>query len=112
MDEKGFEVAGFRKRRICVSPQRNPEKNAADRMRMKPMVENATSPATIMRTPNVMVRMMRISFQEGVSRRKRKAKRRTNMRVEDLVIAVIIVSLYIISKSDAEESGEKGKGRE
>lgn len=54
---------------------------------MKPMVLNATSPATIISTPKVMVRMMKISFQDGVSRRKRKAKRRTKIRVEDLVIA-------------------------
>ena len=56
-------------------------------MRMKPRVLKAVSPATIMMTPMVMVAMMRISFKEGVSRWKRKAKRRTKASAEDLHIA-------------------------
>jgi hypothetical protein len=40
-----------------------------------------------MTTPTVIVAMMAMSFREGVSRRKRKAKRRTKARAEDLHIA-------------------------
>jgi hypothetical protein len=87
MEEKGFEVAGLRRRRIWVSAQRKPEKKAAEMTRMKPRGEKSTSPKTIMTTPTVIVAMMAMSFREGVSRRKRKAKRRTKARAEDLHIA-------------------------
>jgi len=72
-----------------VSPQRKPEKNAADMTRMKPRAEKSTSPATIITTPTVMVAIMATRRQEGVSRRKRKAKMRTKAREEDLHIAGI-----------------------
>lgn len=85
--ENGFDVAGFRNSKICVSAHLKPEKKAAEMTRMKPKGEKSTSPDTIMTTPNVMVAMMRMSFQEGISRRKRKAKRRTKAREEDLHIA-------------------------
>ena len=38
-------------------------------------------------TPSVIVAMMRMSLIEGDSRRKRKAKQRTNAKEEDLHIA-------------------------
>lgn len=83
-----MEVAGFRRSRICVRPQRKPLKRAAEMTRMKPRMENETSPATIMSTPIVMVAIMATRRQEGVSRRKRKANMRTKAREEDLHIAV------------------------
>ena len=85
---KGLLVAGLRRRRICVRAQRKPEKKAEEMMRTKPRAWKAVSPATIMMTPTVMVAMMSMSLTEGVSRRKRKAKRRTKARAEDLHIAV------------------------
>lgn len=84
---KGLLVAGLRKRSICVSAQRNPEKKADDIIKIKPRALKAVSPATIMTTPIVMVAMIKINFTEGCSRWKRKAKRRTNAREEDLHIA-------------------------
>ena len=98
-----MEVAGFRRRRIWVSPQRKPEKKAAEMTRMNPRVEKATSPATIIMTPTVMVAIMATRRQEGVSRRKRKAKIRTKARDEDLHIAVALsVSTW---------SGKEGRAR-
>jgi hypothetical protein len=85
--ENGFPVAGFRSNKICVSAHLNPEKNAEDIMRMKPRALKAVSPATIIMTPMVIVRMMRQSFMEGVSRWNMKAKRSTKARAEDLHIA-------------------------
>lgn len=38
MDEKGLAVAGFRRRRICVSDHRKPDEHADDMTRMKPSV--------------------------------------------------------------------------
>ena len=87
MEEKGLEVAGFRKRRICVSAQRKPEKKAAVMMRINPITLKSISPNTIIITPTVMVKMMRTSRMEGVSRRKTKAKRRTKPSAEDLHMA-------------------------
>ena len=84
-----MDVAGLRSRRICVRPQRKPEKNAAEMTRTKPRVENFTSPATIIITPSVIVAMIATRRQEGTSRRKRKAKMRTKAREEDLHIAEI-----------------------
>ena len=84
---KGLLVAGFRKRSICVRAQRKPEKNADEMTRIKPKALNAVSPATIMITPAVMVAMIKINLREGVSRWKRKAKRRTKAREDDLHIA-------------------------
>ena len=84
---KGLLVAGFRRSRICVRAQRKPDEKAEEMIRTKPSVLKAVSPATIMMTPTVMVAMMRISLREGVSRRKRKAKRSTKAREEDLHIA-------------------------
>lgn len=72
-----------------MRPQRNPEKKAAAMTRMNPMVENATSPATIIITPPVMVAMIATSRQDGVSRRKANANISTNAREEDLHIAEI-----------------------
>ena len=83
----GLLVAGLRSSRICVRAQRKPEKKAERMMRMKPRRLKAVSPATIMMTPRVMVAMMRMRRTEGLSRRKRKAKRRTKARAEDLHIA-------------------------
>lgn len=80
-------MAGLRRRRICVKAHRKPEKKAADMTRMKPRMEKATSPNTIIITPRVMVEIMATSRQEGDSRRKANAKRRTKAREEDLHIA-------------------------
>ena len=88
IDEKGFEVAGCRRRRIWVSDHLNPAAMEDDMMRTKPRTLKAVSPATIMTTPTVMVRMMTPSFHEGFSSLKRNAKRRTKPRTEDLHIAV------------------------
>ena len=87
MLEKGFEVAALRSKRIWVRAQRKPEKKAERRIRIKPRRLKAVSPATIITTPPVMVAIMRLSFQEGVSRRKMKAHRRTKARAEDLHMA-------------------------
>ena len=87
MLEKGLDVAGLRRSKIWVSAHLKPEKNAAEMTKMKPKGLKSTSPDTIITTPKVIVAMMRMSFQEGVSRRKRKAKRRTKAREEDLHIA-------------------------
>ena len=85
---KGLLVAALRRSRIWVKAQRKPEKKAEEMMRAKPRASKAVSPATIIITPAVMVRMIRTNFIEGVSRWKRKAKRRTNARAEDLHIAI------------------------
>ncbi len=87
-DEKGFEVAGFRRSSICVRDQRRPEKKEAIISRMKPNVLKAVSPATIIMTPTVMTRMMAPSRHEGFSRRKMMANPSTNPRVEDLHMAL------------------------
>lgn len=86
-DENGFEVAGFWRRSICVRDQRRPEKNDAIISKMKPIVLKAVSPATIIITPTVMIRMMAPSRHEGFSRRKMMANPSTKPRVEDLHMA-------------------------
>lgn len=82
--ENGFAVAGWRRRRICVRPHRKPEKKADAMTRINPTALNAVSPATIMTTPTVIVAMITINLTDGVSRRKTKAKRRTNASADDL----------------------------
>lgn len=69
-----------------MSAHLNPEKKLAEMARRKPPSWNAVSPKTIMMTPRVMVRIIRMSFMEGDSRRKRNAKMRTKIRTEDLHI--------------------------
>lgn len=91
----GLLVAGFRRRRICVRAQRKPEKKAAAMTSVKPTALKRVSPATIMMTPMVMVAMMRTSFMDGDSRRKRKANMRTKAREEDLHIASRVVSFLL-----------------
>jgi peptidase E len=80
--EKGLEVAGWRSKRICVKPQRKPEKNADAMTSVKPSALKAASPATIITTPIVIVAM--INFMEGDSRRKRNANSKTKARADDL----------------------------
>ena len=82
----GLDVDGWRRSRICVRPHRKPEKKLAEMARVKPRAWKAVSPKTIIKTPTVMLRMMRMSFQEGVSRRKIKANIKTKMRTLDLHI--------------------------
>ena len=82
----GLHVAGCRSSKICVKAHLKPEKNALAMTNAKPSTSKAVSPATIITTPIVIVPMMRISFQEGVSSRKRKAKSKTNASAEDLHI--------------------------
>ncbi len=89
IEEKGFDVAGLRRRRICVRAQRKPEKKAAVMTRKNPRAEKAISPKTIMITPMVMVAMMATRRQEGDSRRKRNANISTKAREDDLHIAGI-----------------------
>lgn len=84
--EKGFDVAGWRSRRICVRAHLKPEKNADAMTRANPTALKAASPATIIITPTVMVVIMMMSFIEGVSSLKRKANRRTKASAEDLHI--------------------------
>lgn len=93
IDENGLEVAGLRRRRIWVNDQRKPDDAAADITSTKPRASKEVSPATIMITPAVIVVIMAASFQEGFSSRKRKAKRRTKPRTEDLHIAIVLVSI-------------------
>jgi hypothetical protein len=86
MVANGLEVAGWRRRRIWVKAQRKPEKKAEEMIRTKPRASKAVSPATIMITPAVMVAIMRMSFHDGASSRKTKAKRSTKAKAEDLHI--------------------------
>ena len=84
---KGLLVAGLRRSSIWVRAQRKPEKKAAAMTRAKPITSKATSPATIIMTPTVMVAIMRMSLTDGDSRRNRKAKQSTKASEEDLHIA-------------------------
>lgn len=84
--ENGFAVAGCRRRSICVSPHRKPEKKADAMIRTKPTALKAVSPATIMTTPMVIVAIIAINLTEGVSKRKTKANTRTKASAEDLHI--------------------------
>ena len=70
-----------------MSAQRKPEKKAAKMTRMKPRASKSVSPYTIKITPIVIVVMIKTNLIEGSSRRKRKAKARTNAKDEDLHIA-------------------------
>jgi hypothetical protein len=112
IDENGLEVAGLRSRRIWVSDQRNPDDAEADMTRMNPRASKAVSPATIMIMPTVIVVIMAASFQEGFSRRKRKAKRRTKPRTEDLHIAIVVVSFGAWEGGKAKIRTVKGEGNE
>ena len=67
--------------------QRKPEKKAAEITRMKPRAEKLISPKTIITTPTIIVAIMATRRNDGVSRRKRNAKRSTKAREEDLHIA-------------------------
>jgi len=84
---KGLLVAGLRRRRICVSAQRNPEENAAVMTRINPSRLKAASPATIITTPTVMLAIIRTSLMLGLSRWNKKANMRTKASDEDLHIA-------------------------
>lgn len=88
MDENGLDVAGLRRRRIWVRAQRNPEKNAAERMRTKPGREKEASPLTMRITPQVMTVIMVMRMMDGCSRWNTKAKSKTKARDEDLTMAV------------------------
>lgn len=88
IEENGFDVAGLRRSRIWVNDQRKPEDKADDITRMKPRALKAVSPATIITTPMVIVTMMKTSFHDGCSKRKRNANNKTNPRAEDLHIAI------------------------
>ena len=73
---------------ICVRDHRNPPRALAEMTRMKPPRTKWVSVATIRSTPADMRRMTPIRRRENVSRRKKKAKDRTNTSDEDLHIAV------------------------
>lgn len=81
---KGLLVAGFLKSKIWVKLHLKPEQNEALITRANPRALKAVSPATIMITPAVMRRMMPHRRQVGFSRRKMKAKSKTNASTEDL----------------------------
>lgn len=82
--------------------QRKPDEKAEEMIKTNPSALNSVSPATIMMTPTVMAAMIRISLREGVSRRKRKAKRSTKAREEDLHMADEnhLISGWFIPKKD------------
>jgi hypothetical protein len=82
--ENGFEVAGWRSRRIWIKPHLKPEKNADAMTSVKPSALKAVSPATIITTPMVIVAIMMMSFIDGDSRRKRKANKSTKAKADDL----------------------------
>jgi len=86
-EANGFEVAGLRRKRICVKDHRRPEENEAVISNRKPNRLKAVSPATIIITPTVITAMIANSFQDGFSSLKINAKRRTNPSTEDLHIA-------------------------
>lgn len=94
MEEKGFAVAGLRSSRIWVKDQRKPDEHAEDMTRMKPKAWKAASPATIITTPTVMMRMIITSRQDGCSRRKRNANMSTKPSADDLHIAKGRISNY------------------
>lgn len=100
MLENGFDVAGLRRSRIWVNPQRKPEKKAAEMTRAKPPTLNSTSPNTMSTTPSVMVAMMATRRHVGVSRRKANANMRTKASEEDLHMAKAKVSY--LKSSNAE----------
>ena len=81
---KGLLVAGLRRRRIWVRDQRKLEQKDAVIARMNPRALKAVSPATIMMTPMDIRVMIPPRRHEGFSRRKMKAKSRTNASTEDL----------------------------
>lgn len=87
IDEKGLDVAGFRRSKICVSDQRSPERAEASITRKKPIGTNFASPATIITTPTVMTVMIPTSFQVIFSSRKMKAKIKTKANADDLHMA-------------------------
>lgn len=106
IDEKGFDVAGLRKSRICVRAHRKPEKKAAVMIRKNPRAEKVISPKTMRMTPTVIVAMMATRRHDGVSRRKRNANMRTKAREEDLHIAANLrlgtLCLFHIAHLDSE----------
>lgn len=86
--ENGFEVAGFRRSKICVNDQRRPDKAEARITRKNPIGTKWASEATIIKTPIVMMVMIPTSFQVSFSRRNITANKRTKPRTEDLHIAI------------------------
>jgi len=92
-EANGFDVAGFRRRSICVRDHRNPEEKEAVINKENPKRLNAVSPATIITTPTVITAMMANSFQDGFSNLNIKANKSTKPSTEDLHIAVCAVSL-------------------
>jgi hypothetical protein len=72
---------------IWVSDQRRPPRALADMTRMKPTRTKCVSVATIRSTPEEIRRMTPTSRRENVSRRKKKAKAKTNTSEEDLHMA-------------------------
>lgn len=87
IEENGFAVAGFRRRRICVRDHRKPEEQAEDMTRMNPRTWKEVSPATIMTTPKVMIVMMMTSRHEICSRPNKNANSRTKPSADDLHMA-------------------------
>jgi hypothetical protein len=71
-----------------VRDHRRPPRALAERTIINPPRTKWLSVATIRSTPAEMMRMTPISRREKVSRRKKKAKAKTNTREEDLHMAV------------------------
>ena len=82
-------------RRTCVRLQRKPPDALAERTRMRPERTKWVSVATIRRTPIKMRKMTPTRRYENFSRRKRKAKRRTKIREEDLHMAVRKMTVHV-----------------
>jgi hypothetical protein len=87
MEENGFDVAGLRRRRICVRDHLNPDNAEAVRTNTKPIGINLASLATIKTTPSVMIDIIVTSFHVTFSRPKINAKTSTKANDEDLHMA-------------------------
>jgi len=80
-----------------VRDHRKPPRALAERTTIKPPKTKWDSVATIRSTPAEMRRMTPINRRENVSRRKKKAKPKTNTREDDLHMAVNDVVGGIVS---------------
>ena len=80
--------------------QRRPPRALAEITIINPPRTKWLSVATIRSTPAEMRRMTPISRREKVSRRKKKAKAKTNTREEDLHMAVNDVGGELVSTTD------------
>ena len=87
----------------CVRLQRRPLQTLATMINKNPDKTNAVSEATINSTPARMMRITMTRRTENVSSRKRNANRRTNIREEDLHMAIGVGCQMIIHASVSRE---------